>query len=203
MGIFSAAFTAARLFLGKVSPKTWFIIGAAALLVGGFFLHQHKAKQALAAAYAQGSADRDAAWQKRLDAEHKAALEWKAKAEAVQSKISTETGKHHEETIRDISARAVSQRVHGPGAAAAPDCRSSGVAGVSSGASDRATAGGSAGASMAGLPSSEGLAVVPWDDLVSLGAGSDAWRSEALTWRDWYARQAEANAAARAALGSK
>lgn len=189
--------TAAKLFLGKVSPTVWIALGIIAALLGGYILHQHKASAVLKAEYARGASDRDKAWGKRLDDEHKAALAWKAKAEAAQSKISTEEGIRHEEDLRDIDARALDQRLHGPGAAAAPRCGSSGAAGVPAAPSRHDTAGRSVGASVAGLPATEGLAVVPWDDLVSLGAGNDAWRSEALTWREWYARQAEASAATR------
>jgi hypothetical protein len=196
-------FTAARIFLGKIPPTVWITIAIVATLLGGYFVHQHKASAMLKAEYARGAADRDKAWGKRLDEEHKAALVWKSKAEAAQSKISTEEGIRHEEDLRDIDARARDQRLHGPGAAAAPHCGSSGTAGVSAAPSRRDAAGRSAGASVAGLPATEGLAVVPWDDLVSLGAGNDAWRSEALIWREWYARQAEASAAARASLGPK
>jgi hypothetical protein len=184
--------------LAKIPPKGWIAIGAAALLVVGYFVHQHKAHAAIAAAYAKGSSDRDAAWQKRLDAERAAGQQWKAKAEANAAKISQEERAHHEDDLNVIAARADAQRVRGPGKAAAPSCGGHGdAARLPASPGGHVAAGVAPDATMAGLSPDQGLAIVRWDDLTSFAASHDAERAENLSWRSWYARQAEANRVAR------
>lgn len=187
-------------FAKTIPTKVWIAIAAVALLVAGYFIHQHKAHAAIAAAYAKGSSDRDAAWQKRLDAEHAAAVKWQRQAEAAQLTISNETGAKHEQALRDIASRADDQRLHGPGRAAAPSCGHVGSASLPAPASGgHAAPGGASDAAVAGLSPDEGLAIVRWDDLTSFAASHDAERAENLIWREWYARQAEANRVAREA----
>jgi hypothetical protein len=184
----------------SIPTKVWIGLAVLALLVVGYFVHQHKAHAALAAEYARGSSDRDKAWHKRLDAEHEAAMKWKAKADAASAKITQEIGARHDEEIRAIAALADDQRLRGPGQAAAPACSgSSHAAGLPGGSGGHVASGGASGSGVAGVPPEEPMAVVPWSGLVSVAERADGWRAEVSAWRDWYARQAEANRAAREA----
>lgn len=182
----------------SIPPKGWLAIGVTLLLVAGFFVHRHYARAALEAAYASGKADEGKAWAKRLDAMRAAALRWRAKAEEHQADISKEIGAHHETALRDIAARADDQRLRGPGQAAAPACvgsvqpaRIPGAAGGHDPASGQTDPG------LAGLPPESRLAIVPWSGLVNAAQLGDDWRAEVIAWREWYARQAEANRQAR------
>jgi hypothetical protein len=179
-------------FLSAIPPKGWIAIGVGAALILGFFLHQSKAHKALAAEYARGASDEDAKWQKRLDAEHKAAMDWKAKADSASSKITDEERARHEAERDAIAARADDQRVRGPGKAAAAPCgRSSGPAGLPASPGGSVSGGSAVDASLAGLSQGQGLAVVPWDDLTTFAASHDAAVAENRTWRSWYAREAK------------
>lgn len=193
-----AAFASIAAVAGKIPPKGWIAIGAAALLVTGYFVHQHKAHAALAAEYARGSSDRDTAWQKRFDAMHAAALQWKAKAEAKAAGISQEERARHEDTLHTIAARADAERLRGPGKAAAPACVGHvDPARLPAAPGGHVAAGGNADPGLAGLPPEGGLAIVPWNDLVTGAKLADANRSEVNAWRAWYAREVEANRLAR------
>lgn len=194
---FPLAFKAIGAFLAAVPTKVWIGLAVGAVLVGGYFLHQSKAHGAIKAAYssgyAAGSSDEDAKWQKRLDAEHKAAMDWKAKADAASSKITDEERARHEAERDAIAARADDQRVRGPGKAAAAPCgRSSGLAGLPASPGGSVQPGSAVDASLAGLSQGQGLAVVPWDDLTTFAASHDAAVAENRTWRSWYAREAKA-----------
>lgn len=186
-------FAAAGALLGRIPPKGWIAIGVAAALVVGFFVHQRRAHQALAEAYAHGEADSDAAWSKRLDDEHKAALRWKAQAEAKQSTISKETGARHDQDLHSIASRADDQRLRGPGRAAAAGCGPGGAARLPAAGGGPVAPAGAADAALAGVPADEPLAIVPWNPLVAYGAEHDALLSEVKAWREWYARQADLN----------
>jgi hypothetical protein len=187
-------------FFRSIPPKVWIAIAAVALLVAACFLHGHQVKKAHDAAFAEGAAAEDAKWQKRLDAEHAAALQWKAKADAAATKISQEERARHEDDLNSIAARADAQRLRGPGAAAAAPCGGHGnAARVPAAPGGHVAADRSADAGVDRVPTDEGLAIVSWDDLVDWAAAADGWRSEALTWRTWYPRQAEANRVAREA----
>jgi hypothetical protein len=190
---FPLAFKAIGAFLAAVPTKVWIGLAVGAVLVLGFFVHQSKAHKALAAEYARGASDEDKAWQKRLDAEHKAAMDWKARADAAAGKITDEERARHEAERDAIAARADDQRVRGPGKAAATPCgRSGGLAGLPAIAGGPVQPGSAVDASLAGLSQGQGLAVVPWDDLTTFAANHDAAVAENRTWRSWYAREAKA-----------
>lgn len=176
-----------------IPPKAWLAIGIAAALVGGYFFHQHKADAALKAAYAAGTADDAAQWRTRLAQAQAAAEQWRKKAEANAAAISTDERTRHEQDLRDIHARADDQRVHGPGHAAAPACAGSGGdPGLPAAAGGHGAPGGGADAGLVGVPADDPLAIVPWNDLTARAADADANRAEALRWREWYRREADA-----------
>jgi hypothetical protein len=184
----------------RVPTKAWIALAILAVLIGGYFLHQHRAHVALSAAYAAGSSDRDKAWQKRLDAEHAEAVKWKAKAESEQASISNDIGARHAQDLRHIDARADEQRLRGPGQAAAPACvRSGDHSSLPPGPGGHVAPGGAGDATVAGLPQGEPLAIVPWNPLVAFGADHDTDRAEVMAWREWYTRQAELNRKERGA----
>lgn len=187
--------------LKRIPPKMWIAIAVAAALAVGYFVHQRTAHAAIAAAYAGGKADDDAAWRKRLAEEHAAALRWKAQAETAQANISREIGARHDQDLHRIDDRAGDQRLRGPGHASAPACGGHvDPAGLPGGAGGREAPARPADSGLAGLPPAEPMAIVPWNDLVDRARDADSWRSEALTWREWHAREAALNAKQREAI---
>jgi hypothetical protein len=186
-------------FAKAIPTKVWIAIAAVALLVAGYFIHQHKAHAALAAEYARGSSDRDAGMAEAVRCRCTPPRSVEAKAEAAATKISQEERARHDEEIHSIAARADDQRLHGPGAAAAPCGGHGNSASLPAGPGGHVAADRSPDAGVDRVPAGEGLAIVSWDDLVDWAAAADGWRSEALTWRAWYPRQAEANRVAREA----
>lgn len=181
-------------FVKSIPPKAWLAIGAVALLAGGYFYHQRVAHKALSAEYQRGRTDEGKAWQDNLDKEHKEAERWRLKFEADEAKISNEERARNEQNLRDITSRADDQRMRGPGKAAAPACVGQvHNPSVPAAASGSKPASGNPNTGLAGLPPEGGLAIVPWADLVALAERADGWRAEVLTWREDYARQAEAN----------
>lgn len=203
-----AASIAARLAgvggtLKKVPRWVWIALAVFVLLVAFAIWHQHRAHAAIAAAKADQKAADDAAWQAALDREREAAGKWRHAAELNAKAISDRTRTQNDETNSHIDADARDLLLRGPGKAAETCRRPVDPAGLPA-------AGGQPGSGShrppdgAGtvLPGDDGTAeraIVPWNWLVGRARQCDLDRTEALTWRDWYQRQANAWAAQRAA----
>src|SRR4051812_25001182 len=97
-----AALLFARMALGKAKalagsmPRwVWYALAAIALLGLGSCVHRHKVKVFGDERYMAGAAAEKAKWIKQIEAEHQAALAWKAKVEAHNAADAAEIrGKH-------------------------------------------------------------------------------------------------------------
>lgn len=179
----------AKSVLGSIPWQIWAVIAGVALLGVGSCVHGHKVKAFGKAQFSAGRAAADADWEKALDKAHADALAWKAKAEANAAAISKEIGERHEATLRADTARANDLRLRGPGKASC-----SGPVhnpGISASPSGHQQAGGRTDAPSSEVPPGD-WAAVPWHYLVDQAQLCDANRSEAISWRDWYAKQAAA-----------
>jgi hypothetical protein len=189
--------------LKRVPWQVWAAIVAILLIAGGVWFHQRAVKQLQESSYAAGAADGSAREKKTFAASlakaRADATTWRVKYEDKAAALTKEIGERNALEARNIAARADALRLRGPGQAAA--CSGSGTgSGPAAGAGGREPASGPGNAALAGMPEDEPMAIVPWGDLVGFGEGHDLDRSEVLTWRAWYARNAELLREARTSL---
>jgi hypothetical protein len=176
MGL-GAILSGARAFLGKISPRTWLIIGCAVAAFIGFLAHQHYAHKALAAAEQRGEATAYANVEKQARA-----LE--AKANAVSQKIAADLKEKNREENARVAAAADAIRLRGPGAA-----RCSGPAFIPAAASGSQHPAAKAGTAVDQLPDQAGIDLIglPFAGAVTGAEDHDALLNEAQSWRTWYA----------------
>ena len=170
--------------LGGVPRWAWYAIGGVAAAIALFFLHLH---------FVHNYRDKiitvnNTAWQKKLDKEHAAAMDWKHKFDQSQTKIAQEIRNRHEETLRNNAIVADDLRLHGPGAAR---CGQGNHPVAAAGASGSVSRPGQADAAGPAMPPADSAAV-PWGWLVGRAEQCDGNRSEVISWRDWY-KQLQAN----------
>jgi hypothetical protein len=79
--------TGAKAALAKIPPKVWYALAAIALLVGGYFYHQHRAHQHDKALVKSTIEKRDAQWRTQISKEHAAAVAWKGQADQLHAQI--------------------------------------------------------------------------------------------------------------------
>lgn len=174
--------------LKSVPWQVW-TIGVLIVAVGlGKCAHDRQIKAFGRAQFTLGVNAEKEATNKLLAKAHADALAWKAKAEANAAAITQDIRGRHEATLRDTGARADALRLRGPGAAR---CRSGDHPGVPGAAGGREPAGGAANDARPRMPEQDG-AGVQWGWLVDRAEQCDANRSEALSWREWHARQSAA-----------
>jgi hypothetical protein len=180
-------FIAAKAFLGGVPRWVWIALAAVAALTAGVVWHHHKAGEAIKAAVNA----RDREWQTAIAKMHQHDLVLRQQEEAAAAVISDKVRKQNEEANRTIAADAAAVRLRGPGAAS---CRPIDYPRVSIGAGRSQPVSGSGDAAVAQVPSGEGIDLIglPFTGTVSFAQQHDAFRAEALSWRDWYAKQSAA-----------
>lgn len=185
----------ARAGFSRVPRWAWIALAAAALLIGGYFWHQHKAHAAIdtavKAAVTAAIQTRDQQWQKRLNTAHSDALAWKGKFDAEVTKAVKLQRKLTDEENRRIDADAGALRLRGPGHAAAPaNCRPGDHSGLPGIAGRHDPQPGAAANARTEVPAGDGAdqwAVVPWNWAVDVVSERDAFRVEAIAWRGWHA----------------
>lgn len=187
----------------KRAPRwAWIAFAVVAALVGGYFLHQHKA-HAHDTALVKATIDkRDQLWRDALAKAHAGAIASRARTEAAGAKISTTLKGKHDAQVRSNASDARDLQLRGPGKAAV-DCRLGDHPGLPAAAGQPGRPAGGANAAaaevhpadrLAGLPAGArgDFAVIPWSWLVEQGREADDSRAEVLTWRAWYDQQAAA-----------
>lgn len=170
-----AALGAAGARLKQISPRTWLVIGCAlAALLGALWaLHWYHGQ--IKAAEKRGS---DAAYSNIA----KQARELTGKANALNAKLAAQMRSKNDEEAAAIRSDAGAVLVRGPGAA-----RCAPVAGLAGTSGRSVAAGGKPDAAGSQVPPDD-RAAVPWPWLVDRAEQADLNRSEAIAWRDWYAR---------------
>lgn len=158
----------------KAIPRpVWIALIIFALLGLGSCLHQRSVKRFGEERFAAGYAKAVEDGKKRVK-----------KVEQKSTQITTEIRSKSDEEIRNNAQRADGLRLRGPGAAA---CRNPGLP---AGASGHVAPGGGTGASAAGVPEQDRIAV-PFDYAVDEEEIDDANRIEVLAWREWHKRLTE------------
>lgn len=187
--------------LKGVPWQLWAALGLAAALWLGVSWHKREITQLTDHARAAGKAAADAQWQSAFDRMRAASQQWKTNYETASATLAQARRTTHDQDLRDITAAAGDLRLRGPGAAGAPACgRPLAAAGAAAAAAGPDAPAGPSDAPVAPVPAGEGLAILPWADLVSYAEQHDALRSEALTWRSWYTGEVELQQAAKAKL---
>jgi hypothetical protein len=178
-------------FFKSVPRWVWIALAIVLAIVAVVIWHGRQVRAHDKALTAQVIAERDAQWNKRLDAEHRAALAWKAKADQQLQTITQMQRKFNDEENRRRDADAAAVRLRGPGAAAAPaGCRPGNSAELSRIAGRPVAQPGAAANAGTQMPAGDGSdhwAVVPWNWLVDVVSERDAFRGEAISWRSWHA----------------
>jgi hypothetical protein len=180
MGL-AASVLPVRRVLASVPTWTWVALGIALAGLLGAWWHHGQVKRHDTAVIAA----RDAQWNKRLDAEHAAALNWKAKFDAATIKLSAAIREKNDAEAARINVARDDLLRDGPGKARCGQVDYP-YAATRSGGPQPPIGGG--GAATASLPPADGIAAVPWNWLVNTGGKCDLNRSEAQSWRDWYAQ---------------
>lgn len=158
----------------KAIPRpVWIALGAALLLLLGFWWHGRQVKAFGAERFAAGYAKAVEDGKKRV-----------RKVEQNSAKITTEIRSKSDEEIRRNSHRADDLRLRGPGAAACVN------PGLPTGSGGHGEAGGQADAAGAGVPQQDRIAL-PFAYAVDQAEVADANRVEVLAWREWHARLTE------------
>lgn len=179
--ILGRAFANAKSDLAKIPPKGWLIIAIVLAIVVGFFVHQHRAHAAIAAAEKRGYDHAIAdvkAQQARVDARARAR---KARIETAATRITQKTEAHLAKTVTDIAGDARALRVRG-----APRLEPVRVTGGALPGLPGA-AGGGDGAAQGAV---SGLAQVPWIELVDHGELCDVDRAKLGALQGWIREQA-------------
>jgi hypothetical protein len=178
-------------FFKGLPSWAWIAAAAVAALVGGTFLHQHKAHQHDTALVKVTIAKRDGQWMKRLADEHAAGRAWKGQAEAQLTKVAQLQRKLTDEETARIAADATALRLRGAGKAAAPaGCRPVDPARLPAATGGHVAQPGPAADAGTEVPAGDGQdqwAIVPWDWLVDVVSERDAFRVEAIGWRGYQA----------------
>ena len=168
-----------RRFFGSIPNWAWVALGIALAALLGAWWHHHEVKKHDVAVIAA----RDAQWNKRLEAEHAAALDWKAKFDAASVRLSAAIKEKNDAEAARINATRDDLLRDGPGKAR---CGQVAYPGTSAGAGGSVASSRPGSSATASLPPADGLAAVPWNWLVNTGGQCDLNRSEAQSWRDWY-----------------
>lgn len=196
-------FPALRALLGGVAraipPKGWAIIAAVLVLLAGAWWVNRRIDAADAAGYARATRDRDAAWAAAFDTAHAKGLDYRAKFEQRSRELADAIRSKTDETLRRNAVAADDLRLRGPGAAAAPVCRSGGGAGAGPAARGPRPPGGPGDAPVAPVPDGEPLAILPWADVTRFAEQHDRYRAE----RNALIEHADAQAAALEELRTK
>lgn len=116
-----------------------------------------------------------------------AAVQWRKRIEETAATVAELIREKTDAENRLNSALADSLRLRGPGRAAAL-CRPRGGAGLAAAAGGRLPDDRPGDAPVDPVPDDEPMAIVPWRDLVTRAEEADRNRTEALSWREWYAR---------------
>lgn len=186
--------------LAAVPAWAWKTIAVVIALGLAVWAHQHYANKQISAAYASGwkaandDRDKQDAEAARIAAEELAKHDGKAKGIS-----DDERSKNDQANSRD-AARADDLRLHGPGRASAVSCGPVRGSVVPASAGGHEPINGTVDAGVAGVPADQGLAGVPWTDLVEFARIYDANRNEVNSWRAWHPRQAEQTEAYRQSL---
>lgn len=194
------AFGRAKDSLARVPWQVWAAIAGVLLLAAAAWYHQHKAHELYKQAYDAGRADERKAWQDNLAKAHSEAVNWKSKYGTASTALNAKIGENHALQTRLIAARADDLLMHGPGQAAATCARSGDHPGPAGSSGGHDASNGKTDDPLAPVPADQPLAIVPWNDLVRFGKQADDNRNEALTWRSWYAKNAELLRKAKLAL---
>jgi hypothetical protein len=173
----------------RIPPKVKLAIAAVLLLAVLFFVARHFYHKAIDKAYHSGVTAERQRTAAELAKAHQAALQRRDRAEQAATTISKEVRTRYDQEARSIAAGADALRVRGPGAAR---CGPVDRAGVPAGSGGRQSPGRGSDDPLAAMPPGEGLAAVPWAELVDRAERGDLNRSEVLAWRDWYDRQVKA-----------
>jgi|GEM_PF-5220586 len=165
----------------SIPAKGWLAIGGVLLIAAAFFWHLRSVDRARDEAYAAAVVDRDQAWAGAFDAMQAKAQTYKAGFLDVSRREAAKLREQSDETLRRNAAFAADLRLHGPGRAAAPGCRSE-RGGDDSAAADRPLApGGPGDAPLAPVPDDERLALVPWTGATRFAEEHDRYRDERNT----------------------
>lgn len=164
--------------IAAIPPKVWIGLAALAVAGGAVWWVSNQIDGARAEGYAQGGKDREAQWASAFSEMQRKAGIYKAGFEQVSREQAAALWSKTDETLRRNSAAADDLRLRGPGAAAAPVCRS-GDGAPDRGAADRPGASrGPGDAPLAPVPDNEALAIVPWLQLTRFAEEHDRTRAE-------------------------
>jgi hypothetical protein len=177
-----------------LQPNTRKWIVRIVIIVAGFFIHQHYAHKALNSAVAAAKAEQrtaDAAeFQKTLARESAQAKTDRQALESVQAENANLERKAHETVVANDAADAAALRLHGPGLAAAGNCRPvdhPGPSAAAGGHIEAAPVADDAGPQVPpanGQGLSDGDAIVPWSWLVARAQEHDDLLDTERTRRD-------------------
>jgi hypothetical protein len=173
-----AVLAAAGARLKQISPRTWLIIGCVvAALLGALWAHHWYSGQ-IKAAEKRGS---DAAYAHVAEQAQKLT----SRANALNGKLAKAFQEKNREENSRIARAADDLRLRGPGAA-----RCTAFPGLSAAARGSQSSDRSGDASVAGLRNEErtDLIALPFAPTIDFGEQHDAFRAEAISWREWYAR---------------
>jgi hypothetical protein len=205
--LFPALRTALLLFARRIPPRLWLALAVLALAVlaligAAVWWHRSAVADARADGFAAGSAARDLAWQGSFDTALAKGLKYKADFEQASQQLAVALRSKTDETLRRNAATADALRLRGPGAAAAPVCRSGSVAATGPAASGPRPPGGPGDAPVDHLPADQGLAILRWTDLVRFAEQHDRYRAEREALIEHHDAQAKALEELRAKLAA-
>lgn len=171
----------AKADVARIPPKVKLALLGLACALALFFVHQHIAHKALAAAYNHGKSDEAAAIAKK-------ALALKTRIDALTSRIALDERNKNDAENRRISAAADALRLRGPGKAS---CSVHSQPAAAAGGHDH---GGTGDVAVGPLPDGARVDLIglPFADTVDFAKNHDSWRAEALSWRSYYARLKQA-----------
>lgn len=160
--------------IAAIPPKVKLALLAIALLVAGYFLHQHVAHQRLKAQY-------DAGYAQGVMDNERSHITAQAQADARANQINSIIRRKSDEEARNIVRRADDLRMRGPGKATC-----AGVAAAPGSASGHDAASGSADAAVGGVPDEPRpvLIALPFAPTIEFAKQCDLNRNEALKWRE-------------------
>lgn len=167
-----------RAFLASVPRWLWIAL-AVVLAIGGLaWWHFDAVGDAREEGHRAGVAEERA----RATAQ---AIEWKGRIDGLTVRFAAKLRKSNDEKLAANARAADDLRLRGPGRAACP-----GVAGGASAAGGPVSADRPGDAAMAEVPERIGIDLIalPFAPTVDFGEQHDAFRIEAMSWREWYAR---------------
>lgn len=142
----------------------------------------------------EGRAAADTEWRVAISAANEAARQWKTAYEFKAAEVATYRRSAHEKALARNAAAADDLRLHGPGRAAAGDCKSIDRAGYGTATGGPAATAARPHDPASPLPPADGpdqFAIVPWIWLTGRARDFDDLRDEVITWRTWYPEQAD------------